>query len=266
MQRTNEDQYTFHQPPQCKRQERATTLETIKDLHTELRIRDAEMKARFESMLKALTAVCAMCSASPPPTSPPTSASNPRATLYFTRLQIIETQVPAVEQRVLNVEKVWRDEKRGQVTHRRDDALDNSFGHLDTRVVILMRGLDSSFRNELEKMKDNEASIAHRKNKKMTAMTCLEQRLKSFTMDQVTLRSELLQQTPIFCEGKDSLVQLQERLEKIESQIQKQEETMEAMVMWARKFGKGNGKFCGWNGAADRRHCTAVEGEQGNYV
>jgi hypothetical protein len=119
MQRAKEDQYTFHQPPQCKRQQWATTLEAVKDLRTELRIRDAEMKALFEAMLKALTAVCATCSASPPPTSPPTSPSNPRATLYFTRLQIIETQVPTVEQRVRNVEKVRRDEKTGQVTHVR---------------------------------------------------------------------------------------------------------------------------------------------------
>jgi len=231
MQRAKEDQYTFHQPPQCKRQQWATTLEAVKDLRTELRIRDAEMKALFEAMLKGLTAVCATCSASPPPTSPPTSPSNPRATLYFTRLQIIETQVPTVEQRVRNVEKVRRDEKTGQVTHRRADALDNSFGQLDKRVVILMRGLDSSFRNELEKMKDNEASIAHRKNKKLTAMTCLEQRLKSFTMDQVTLRADLLQQTAIFCEGKDSLVQLQQCLGKIEGRMQQQAEAMEAMVI-----------------------------------
>jgi hypothetical protein len=127
-------------------------------------------------MLKALTAVCATCSASPPPTSPPTSPSNPRTTLYFTRLQIIETQVPAVEQRVRNVEKVRRDEEKGQVTHRRADVLDNSFGQLDKRVVILMRGLDSSFRNELEKLKDNElSSITHQlseiesgKNKRLT--------------------------------------------------------------------------------------------------
>jgi len=41
---------------------------------------------------------------------------------------------------------------------------DNSFGQLDKRLVILMRDLDNSFRNELEKMKDNEASITHRKN------------------------------------------------------------------------------------------------------
>ncbi len=128
-------------------------------------------------------------------------------------------------------EKVWRDEKTGKVTHRRADALDISFGQLDKRVVILMRGLDSSFRNELEKMKDNEASIAHRKNKKLTAMTCLEQRLKSFTMDQVTLRADLLQQTAIFCEGKDSLVQLQQRLGKKEARMQKQAEAMEAMVI-----------------------------------
>ena len=150
----------------------------FENLRTELRARDAEWraryaesKARFEDMLKALTAVCATCSASPPPTSPPTSPSNPRTTLYFTRLQIIETQVPAVEQRVGNVEKVWRDEKKGQVTYRCVDALDNSFGQLDKRVVILMRDLDISFRNELEKMKDNEGSITHRKNKKLTAMT-----------------------------------------------------------------------------------------------
>ena len=84
--------------------------------------------------------------------------------------------MPAVEQRVANVEKVWRDEKKGQVTHRRVDAFDNSFRHLDKRVVILIRDLDSIFRNELEKMKDNEASITRRKNKKLTVMTCLEQR------------------------------------------------------------------------------------------
>jgi hypothetical protein len=69
--------------------------------------------------------------------------------------------VPAVEQRVRNIEKVWRDEEKGQVTHRRTDALDNSFGQLDKRVVILMRDLDNSFKNELEKMKDNEARITH---------------------------------------------------------------------------------------------------------
>ncbi len=91
-----------------------------------------------------------------------------------------------------NVEKVWRDEKTGQVTHRCADILDNSFGQLDKRVLILMRGLDISFRNELEKMKDNEASISHRKNKKLTVMTCLEQRMNSFTMDQVTLSADLL--------------------------------------------------------------------------
>ncbi len=79
--------------------------------------------------------------------------------------------MPTVEQRVRNVEKVRRDEKTGQVTHRCADILDNSFGQIDKRVVILIRGLDSSFRNELEKMKDNEANIAHRKNKKLTAMT-----------------------------------------------------------------------------------------------
>jgi hypothetical protein len=73
--------------------------------------------------------------------------------------------VPTVEQRVRNVEKVRRDEKTGQVTHRCADALDNSFGQLDKRVVILMRDVDISFRNEVEKMKDNEASITHRKNK-----------------------------------------------------------------------------------------------------
>jgi len=186
----------------------------FENLRTELRARDAESKARFEDMLKALTTVCATCSASPPPTSPPTSPSNPQVTLYFTRLQIIETQVPAVEQRVRNVEKVRRDEEKGQVTHRRADVLDNSFGQLDKRVVILMRDVDSSFRNELEKMKDNEASVTHRKNKKLTAMACLEQRLKCFTMDQVTLRAEMLQQIAIFCEGKNSLAQLQQRLEK----------------------------------------------------
>jgi hypothetical protein len=48
-------------------------------------------------------------------------------------------------------------------------------------------------------MKDNEARITHQlreigsgQNKKLTAMACLEQRLKSFTMDQVTLRAEML--------------------------------------------------------------------------
>jgi uncharacterized Fe-S cluster protein YjdI len=151
----------------------------FENLFTELRKRDEEMKARdakrdeemkardaeMKDILKALTAVCATCSASPPPTSPPTSPSNPRATLYFTRLQIIETQVPAVEQRVRNVEKVRRDEEKGQVTLRRADVLDNTFGQLDKRVVILMRDVDISFRNEVEKMKDNEASITHRKNK-----------------------------------------------------------------------------------------------------
>jgi hypothetical protein len=162
MQRTKEDQYTFHQPPQCKQQERATTLETIKDLRTELRIRDAAMKARFEDILKTLTAVCAMCSASPSSTSPPTSPSNPRATLYFTRLQIIETQVPAVDQRVRNVEKVRRDEKKGQVTHRREDALDNSFGQLDKRVVILMRDSNDVLGTETEKFHDGTSNLALR--------------------------------------------------------------------------------------------------------
>jgi hypothetical protein len=37
------------------------------------------------------------------------------------------------------------------------EALDNSFGQLDKRVVILMRNLDNSFRNELGKMKDLQA-------------------------------------------------------------------------------------------------------------
>jgi septation ring formation regulator EzrA len=50
-------------------------------------------------------------------------------------------------------------------------------------------------------------------------------------MHQVTLRVEMLQQTAIFCEGKDSLAQLQQRLEKIEGQMQKQAEAMEAMVI-----------------------------------
>jgi len=123
--------------------------EIIKDLLTEVRLgfakigaqmeaRDAEMNTLFQSLTESYTSklttvdqtenltnvirprVCATCYASTPPTSP----SNPRATLYFTRLQIIETQVPAVKQRVRNVEKVRRDEKKGQVTHRRVDALD----------------------------------------------------------------------------------------------------------------------------------------------
>jgi hypothetical protein len=41
----------------------------------------------------------------------------------------------------------------------------------------------------------------------------------------------MLQQIAIFCEGKDSLVQLQKCLEKIEGQIQQQAEAMEAMVI-----------------------------------
>ena len=147
---------------------RDTMLEKIKDLRTELRIRDTEMEtfmeARFEAMLQSLTA----------------SQEKLTTTLYFTRLQIIETQVPAVEQRVLNVEKVRRDEEKGQVTHLRVDVLDNSFGQLDKRVVILMRDVDSSFRNELEKMKDNEASIAPHKNKKLTANDVLGTEAENF--------------------------------------------------------------------------------------
>ena len=65
----------------------------------------------------------------------------------------------------------------------------------------------------------------------MVAKACLEQRLKSFTMHQVTLRTEILKQTAIFCEGKDSLVQLQQRLGKKEARMQKQAEAMEAMVI-----------------------------------
>ena len=227
----------------------------FENLRTELRTWNDELR----SMLKALTAVCATCSTSPPPTSPPTSSSNPQDTLYFTRLQIIETQVPAVEQRVRNVEKVLRDEEKGQVTHRRADVLDNSFGQLDKRVVILMRDVDSSFRNELEKMKDNEASITHRKNKKLTAMACLEQMLKCFTMDQVTLRAEMLQQIAIFCEGKNSLAQLQQRLEKNRGTNAAADRSDGHR---ARKYGKANGKHRRRHGAAGGWPCTAGEGEQ----
>jgi hypothetical protein len=109
--------------------------EIIKDLRTELRLgfaqigaqmaaRDADMKALLQALTESTSKlttvdqtekltnamrprVCARCSASPPLTSPPTSTSNTRATLYFTRLQIIETQVPAVEQRVRNVDMSW---------------------------------------------------------------------------------------------------------------------------------------------------------------
>ena len=60
-----------------------------------------------------------------------------------------------------------------------------------------------------------------------TAMACLEQKLESFTREQATLRTEMLQQTAILCEGKDSLAHLQQRLEKMEGQMQQQAEAMD---------------------------------------
>jgi hypothetical protein len=143
MQRAKEDQYTFQQPSQCKRQQRATT---------------ERLNSRVEGNRG--------------------------------------TQVPSPATKT-----------RGQLlAQERDIERLRAEGH--TVNCQFWWDLDSSFRNELEKMKDNETIIAHRKNKKLTVMTGLEQRLKSFTMDQVTLRTEMLQQTAIFCEGKDSLVQL----------------------------------------------------------
>jgi hypothetical protein len=50
-------------------------------------------------------------------------------------------------------------------------------------------------------------------------------------------------QTAIFCEGKDSLAQLQQRLEKIEGQMQQQAEAMEAMVIGQESLEKKMGKL-----------------------
>jgi len=72
--------------------------EIIKDLSTQLRLGFA----MIESILMALT------------------VSQEKIANVDKRLQTVETQVPAVEQRVHNVEKVRKDEKMGQVTHLGD--------------------------------------------------------------------------------------------------------------------------------------------------
>ena len=60
-----------------------------------------------------------------------------------------------------------------------------------------------------------------------TVMASLEQRLESFTRDQATSRAEMLQQTAMLCEGKNSLAQLQQRLEKMKGLMQQQAEAMD---------------------------------------
>ncbi len=71
------------------------------------------------------------------------------------------------------------------------------------------------------------SAMACLEQRQTTAMACLEQRLESFTRDQSTLRAEMLQETAMLCEGKNSLAQLQQRLEKMEGQMQQQAEAMD---------------------------------------
>jgi hypothetical protein len=112
MQRAKEEQYTFHQPPQCKRQQRATT---------------ERLNSRAEGNRG--------------------------------------TQVPSPATKA-----------RGQLlAQERDIERLRAEGH--TAKCQLRQDLDSGFRNELEKIKDNElASITHQlrelesgKNRRPTA-------------------------------------------------------------------------------------------------
>ncbi len=75
------------------------------------------------------------------------------------------------------------------------------------------------------------AELQDARQRQTAVMTCLEQRLESFTMDQATLRGELLQgqtameaqmlhQTSALCDEKDSLAQLQQRLDKMQQQAE----------------------------------------------
>ena len=80
------------------------------------------------------------------------------------------------------------------------------------------------------------AAMACLEQRQTTAMACLEQRLESFTRDQATLRAEMLQPTAMLCEGKNSLAQLQQRLEKMKGLMQQQAEAMDDFqdVLWMR--------------------------------
>jgi hypothetical protein len=91
-------------------------------------------------------------------------------------------------------------------------------------------------------------AIACLEQRQTAAMTCLEQRLESFTMDEATLRTEMLQQTAMLCEAREwqtaamacleqKLVNVQERLEKrMESIVDGMTQQTEGIVLKADGF------------------------------
>ena len=92
-------------------------------------------------------------------------------------------------------------------------------------------------------------------------MTCWDQKLESFTMDQETLRAEMLQQTAILYEGRNNLTHLQEGQETLRTEmthLQKRKEDelqhqTETMVKWQEGLGRRCTRHIFWRSTKEQQ-------------